>query len=124
MNNQRGFTLIELVMFIVITSILASGILLSFITAMNKAPVVLQNSIASQTAKQCAEWFLGQRRLNGFNSITCNSVVPSFCTAPAGYSITSNCVTTTIGSDSNYETITINVSGPGNAGLSLLLADY
>lgn len=124
MKKHRGFTLIELVMFIVITSILASGILLSFITVLNKTPVVLQNSIASQTAKQCAEWFLGQRRINGFSNFTCNATVPAFCTAPTGYTLTSNCTTTAISGDSNYKTITITVSGAGNAGLSLLLADY
>jgi len=124
MKKHQGFTLIELVMFIVITSILASGILLSFVTLMSKTPVVLQNMIASQTAKQCAEWFLGQRRLNGFDTLTCNGVVPAFCTAPSGYTITSTCATTSIGGDSNYDIVTIAVSGPGNAGVSLLLADY
>ncbi len=119
-----GFTLIELVTFIVIISILASAILLSFMTAMNKTPLVLQNTIASQTAKQCAEWFLGQRRLNGYTSFTCNSTVPAFCIAPAGYTLTSSCSTTTISGDSNYEMIAITVSGPGSAGLNLLLAKY
>lgn len=124
MKNQQGFTLIELVVFIVITSILASGILLSFVTIMNKTPAVLQNTIADQTAKRCAEWFLGQRRMNGYSSMPCNSSVPSFCTAPSGYTLTSNCSPTTISGDSNYESITITVSGTGNASLTLLIANY
>ncbi len=124
MKKQQGFTLIELVMFIVITSILASAIFLSFVTAMNKTPPILQNTIASQTALQCAEWFLGQRRLNGYTSFTCNAVVPAFCTAPSGYTVSTSCSTTTIAGDSNYETISITVSGTGDAGLNLLLANY
>ncbi len=124
MKKQSGFTLIELVIFIVITSILASAILLSFVTAMNKAPALLQNMIASQTAQQCAEWFIGQRRVNGYASISCNSSVPAYCSSPAGFTITSSCTPTTINSDSNYETITITVSGAGNASVDLLLAKY
>lgn len=124
MKQQNGFTLIELVMFIVITSILASTILLSFVTAMSKTPTILQNTIAMQTAKQCMEWFIGQRRINGYNSFTCDSTVPAFCITPAGYTLTSSCTTTTIGGDSNYETLTVTVSGLGNAVLNLLLANY
>lgn len=124
MKKQKGFTLIELVMFIVITSILASAILLSFVTAMSKTPHILQNTIAMQTAKQCMEWFIGQRRVNGYSSIACNSTVPTFCTTPTGYTLTSSCSTTTIGGDSNYETITVTVSGLGDAVLDLLIANY
>ncbi len=124
MKKQNGFTLIELVMFIVITSLLATAVLLSFVTAMNKTPAILQNTIAMQSAKQCMEWFIGQRRMNGYSSITCNSVVPAFCTTPTGYTLTSSCSPTTIGSDSNYETITITVSGLGDAALSFLMANY
>lgn len=124
MKKHSGFTLIELVIFIVITSILASAIMLSFITTMNKAPALLQNMIASQTAQQCAEWFIGQRRVNGYDSITCDSTVPTFCTAPTGFAIAVSCTPTTINSDTNYETITITVSGAGDASTNLLLANY
>jgi hypothetical protein len=70
------------------------------------------------------EWFIGQRRMNGYSSIACNSTVPVFCTAPAGYTVTTSCNTTVIGSDSNYETITVTVGGAGNAVLTLLIAQY
>ena len=61
---------------------------------------------------------------NGYSSILCNSTVPSFCTTPTGYTLTSSCSTTTISGDSNYETITILVNGLGDATLSLLIAKY
>jgi type II secretory pathway pseudopilin PulG len=124
MKKQQGFTLIELIMFIIVTSILATTILLAFVTALNKTPVVLQNMIADQVAKQCMEWFVGQRRMNGYNSITCNSTTPTFCSAPSGYTISTSCNTTTISGDSNYETIAVTVSGLGNASLSYLMAVY
>jgi prepilin-type N-terminal cleavage/methylation domain-containing protein len=120
----KGFTLIELIVFIVIISILASAILLSFVTVMSKTPITLQSIIANQTAKQCAEWFIGQRRMNGYSSITCNSTVPAFCTVPSGYTLTANCSTTPISGDTNYETITITVSGAGSAVLTFLIANY
>lgn len=123
-TKQQGFTLIELVMFIVVTGILATAILLSFVTAMSKTPIILQNTIAMQTARQCMDWFIGQRRMNGYSSITCNSTVPAFCTTPTGYTLTSSCSTTTLSGDSNYETITITVGGPGAATLNLLMAKY
>jgi prepilin-type N-terminal cleavage/methylation domain-containing protein len=122
--EQKGFTLIELVMFIVITSILAGAVLLGFVNTMNNTPAVLQNTIASQTAKQCMEWFVGQRRVNGYSSIACNSTVPAYCTAPTGYTIATSCSTTTINSDSTYETITVTVSGAGNAALNFLIGKY
>ena len=121
--KQQGFTLIELVMFIVITSILASTILLALTTATQKIPTVHQNTVASQIAKQCMEWFMGQESLNGFSSLTCpNTSTPSFCTAPTGYSISTSVSCTTINTDTNYKTITVTVSGLGDASFSTLIA--
>lgn len=124
----KGFTLIELVIFIVITSILASTILLSFNTALQKTPVSRENNIAAQTVKKCMEWYIGQRQLNGFSSISTGTTVPSFCTAPAGYTVTVNVATTTYNGDNNYKTITVTVNGPSGIGsrdsANTLIADY
>lgn len=129
MKKQAGFTFIELVMFIVVTGLLATGILLGYVGALGKYPVIIENSIAMQTAKQCADWYLGQRRLNGYSSVSgsnCASTltIPGICSVPGGYALTGTCSTTTIGSDSNFETITLSVSGPGNASITLLLGNY
>ena len=126
MNKQCGFTLIELMLFIIVSSILVSVLLLAYVNAVGQAPALLQNNIALQTARQCAEWYMVQRRVQGYSTITCSNPLslPSFCTSPTGYNLTASCVPTTILSDTNYETITINVSGTGNATLTLLLAAY
>lgn len=125
MNKQRGFTLIELVLFIVITGILASAILLGFVAALQKFPNVRQNMIALQTAQQCMEWLLGQRQLNGYSTVICPSTtVPSFCTAPSGYSVTTDISCTNISGDNNYKTFTVTVSGLGDATLTSLLGNY
>lgn len=128
MIKQTGFTLIEVLVLIIVSSLLATTILLSLATATNKMPKQLQNTIALQTARQCMEWFIGQRRLqfgNGYLSVTCpSSTVPAFCTSPSGYTLAVNISCTTINSDANYKTITITVTGKGNATLSALIANY
>ena len=71
------------------------------------------------------EWFTGQRQLNGYASITCpSSAVPAFCSAPSGYTLAVSITCTTISSDANYKTLTVTVSGDGNASLSTLFASY
>lgn len=129
MKKHNGFTLIELVMFILITSILASSILLSYVGALGNSPTLLQNTIASQTVKQCAEWYLAQRRLNGYSNVSgahCTNplTINGFCTKPAGYTLTGTCAPTTVRGDTNYETITLSVGGNGSASLSFLLGKY
>jgi type II secretory pathway pseudopilin PulG len=127
MKKQYGFTLIELITFIIITAILGTTILLAFVYGLNKSPVISQNATANLAAQQCAEWFMGQRRLNGYNNISCtNPNTPSFCTSnmPTGYTITTTCVATTINSDTNYETLTVAVSGKGDATFTFIIGTY
>lgn len=126
MKNQiRGFTLIELIIFIIVSSILATSILLVFAKALQQNPTSRQLLVAVNTAETCMEWFIGQRKINGYSNLSCpNSTVPSFCTAPTGYSITTNISCTTIGSDTNYKTIVVTVSGLGDATLTSLISLY
>src|SRR5436190_871857 len=110
--KEAGFTLIELVMFIIISSLLAGTILTALTIVTRKTPTVHQQVIATQIAKQCMEWYVGQRKLNGYSSLTCpNTTPPSFCTTQTGYTVSVNVVCTTISSDANYKTITVTVSG-------------
>lgn len=125
LEHHHGFTLIELVAFIIISGLLGSTILLALITVLQKTPTLFQQQVALQTSSQCMEWFIGQRHLNGFSSITCPSTtVPGFCTTPSGYTLSVNIACTTIGSDSQYKTITVTTSGLGDATISTLIAEY
>lgn len=127
MNKHTGFTLIELIIFIIITTILGVTIMLAFVYGLNRSPVASQNAIADLAAQQCAEWFIGQKDLNGYSSISCtNPNTPSYCSSnmPSGYTITTSCTSTTISADSNYETMTITVSGQGNATLNFVIGNY
>ncbi len=123
--SQSGFTLIELIVFIVVTSILASTILLTMLTATQNTPAMHHQMIATETAEQCMEWFIGQRRMNGYSSLSCPSTPsPTLCSAPTGYTISTNISCTTISGDANYKTITVTVSGLGNALLTQLIGNY
>ena len=126
MNKLSGFSLIELVVFIVITSVLASTVLVTFVTALSKTPIDRQQIIATQTAQQCMEWYLGQRRINGFSNVVCSAspATPTLCTLPTGYNFTNSITCTTINGDDNYKLITVTVSGAGDATLTSLIADY
>jgi len=124
MKKQQGFTLIEMILFIVVTAILANTIILVLNTSL-KTPAIMQNTIAKQTAQQCIEWFIGQRHLNGYSSIACpSSTIPTFCSSPSGYTLSVNIQCTTVNSDANYKTITVSVTGNGNASLATLIANY
>lgn len=124
MTNEKGFTLIELIVFILITGILASTLLIAFQTAFLKQPSVDRNIGALQVAQNCMEWFIGQRHMNDYSSITCpSSTTPSYCTT-AGFTITTTITCLTLNSDANYKSITIAVSGGGNASLTTFIADY
>lgn len=122
MKIRSGFTLIELIIFIVVMGILAGGILTAAITTMKHSPAVRQQAIAMNAAMQCLDWVLGQRQLNGYNSIPCPSAsVPSFCSSlPAGFNISVQIICPV----ANYKTVTVSVSGLGDASLQLLLANY
>lgn len=125
MIRQAGFTLIEILLLIVVIGLLGSTILLTLVPASQGTPLLIKGPAALQTAKRCMEWFIGQRRLNDYSSISCpSSTVPSFCVSPSGLSLAVNIACTTLNSDTGYKTVTITVSGDGNATLSTLLADY
>lgn len=125
MKHSAGFALIEVIVFIVVTSLIMSTLLLSATTALKSSPSAHQQLVALQTAKRCMEWFIDQRRLLGYSTLTCPSTpAPSACTAPSGYSVSTSIACTTWNSDSYYKTITVSVSGLASASLSAQIGDY
>lgn len=127
--NNRGFTIIELVVFIVIMGIVGVTILASFSAVLKGVAVPRQKTIATQTAARCMEWYLEQRYLYGFGAATLScpsTTVPSFCAAPSGYTIAASVSCTQLYGEigANYKTITVTVGGASSASLSLLLSSY
>ena len=125
MKHESGFTLIEIVLLIVVVGMLSGTIVSMLLPIAKGTPAIIKNSAAAQSARQCMEWFIGQRNLNGYSSVPCpSSSVPTFCQAASGFSIAAQINCTTISGDSGYKTVTITVSGAGDATLTTLLADY
>ena len=123
--RHGGFTLIEILVFIIITSLVMDVLLLSANTALVKTPNVHQQWVALQTAKRCMEWFLEQRRLNGYTALTCPSTPSaSACTAPSGYTVSNSVACTTWNSDTTFKTITVSVAGLASASISTQIGDY
>jgi prepilin-type N-terminal cleavage/methylation domain-containing protein len=131
-KKQRGFTLVELIIFIVITGLLASTILLSMRIALVSTPITHYQFIANQLANQCMEGFIGERHLltSGYNNtnLACSPTppLPSVCSSPTGYTTSAaiTCTPTLSGDATNSKTVTVTVTGLANATLTLLMAGY
>lgn len=124
--NSKGFSLIEMIVFILIIGIAAIAVLRSFGSFLQKSPTGNRQTTAIALAQERMELILAQRQLKGFNSFTdlCSGgSPPSICTAPSGYTITSTISSVTIGGDSNYKNITVTVSGLGDATLQTLVGN-
>jgi type II secretory pathway pseudopilin PulG len=125
MKKQAGFSFIELILFIMLTSILASTILLSLRTTLKATPQQHNNYIALQSARACMDVMLGEKALFGSAYFTCPSTtVPGNCLAPTGYALAVNIVCTTLNGDNTYQTITVSVTGTGYSTLTALIANY
>ncbi|TAK74631.1 MAG: type II secretion system protein [Gammaproteobacteria bacterium] len=123
--RQAGFTLIEMVIFIVVTSLLMTTILLGANQALRSTPSIHNQWVAVQVARRCAEWFLQQRRLMGYSALSCPSTPSaSACSAPSGFSVSTSVSCTTWNSDTAYKTITVTVGGAANATLAVQVGDY
>jgi hypothetical protein len=131
MKKLSGFTLVELILFITVTGILASTILLSSLTLLRNTPSIQSSLVASAFVTQNIEYYIGLRRTSGYSAIPCpNTTIPAFDAAlpPMGYVLTENIACTTINGDANYKTLTVTVAGTGNntgsATATVLFANY
>jgi type II secretory pathway pseudopilin PulG len=130
---ESGFSLIELVVFIVVLSILGASLFASFSSALQLGAAGPTLNNARQLAQERMELILGQRHRLGFAGFTaasfdpCTSSPPSLqeaCTAiPAGYAVSTS-LTDNWGSDTNYKVIDVAVIGTGSTSLTALVANY
>jgi type II secretory pathway pseudopilin PulG len=108
-----GFTLIELVIFIVITGVLIAGLGAVFSTTMKGGADPGRLTQATQIAQERMELILGRRRAVGFAAFTDPCPGSPLCApAPAGYAVAANIVTGWIGNpgNTNYKVITVTVT--------------
>jgi len=130
-SSQAGMSLIEMVVFIVVTSIAISAVFIAFTVPMQQTPNSNAQTTATQLAQNRMEIILGQERLLGFASFSdpCTGATPpAVCTVSAAlsaYTTTSTLTATTISGDTNYIIIDVLVTGPLNvrADLKTLVSD-
>jgi type II secretory pathway pseudopilin PulG len=97
MKRIRGFTLVELVVFIVIIGFAAYALFRSFGSVLPRSPTSAQLTQAMQLAQERMELIQGQRDSplagRGFNNTVdldpCNVGAPTVCTTTFGYTVTS-----------------------------------
>jgi prepilin-type N-terminal cleavage/methylation domain-containing protein len=130
LNKHKGFTLVELIIFIVIIGVSVSSLITVYRTALKNTPTGNYQTTAIELAQGRMEIILGQKRLKGFTSFSDPCPAAAVCSIPASlsddFTIVSNVVNTTISGDSNYKIITVTVTGPQNsrASLKTLVARY
>jgi prepilin-type N-terminal cleavage/methylation domain-containing protein len=94
---RRGFTLVEMLVFIVIVSFAAYALFRSFGSVLQRSPTAAQLTQAMQLAQERMELIQGQRDSplagRGFNNTVdldpCNVGAPTVCTNTFGYAVTS-----------------------------------
>lgn len=124
-KQAQGLMLIEAIIFIVVIGIITFSILRQLELVTRNSFTIQNQTIATEVANRCTQWFIGNRYMNGYSAIACPSTtVPSFCVAPTGYTVAVNVTCTTLYSSASYKTATVTVSGKGSATSSVILADY
>lgn len=124
MKRQLGFTLIEVIIFIIVLSIVATGLFVSFNTVLALSANPGKNLAASQLAKARMSIILQNRLVNGFSSITdpCSSgSPPAPCSILATFATNNNLfVSSSIGAVSGgIQTVQVSVTGSGTATLTM-----
>lgn len=128
MRRTSGYTMIELVIFIIVIGIIATTILASFNVSLEKTPVITRVAKAIDIAQQRMDVILGQKQVAGFNSFADPCSVPSalpFCDADVAYTVTSNISLGFVNGNSvDYKVVRVDVGGPATISLTGLVTRY
>lgn len=126
--KQQGFSLIELVIFIVIISMVSSSLLLGLNQAASKSGIPRSLPQASYLANARMQIILMDRAIDGyaaFNDPCTATPSLAICTPLAAYASANNfTVSTPTISGSNPKVITINVSGASSVTVNARVYNY
>jgi prepilin-type N-terminal cleavage/methylation domain-containing protein len=118
----RGFSLIEMIVFIVITGIAVTTLAITLQTVLQKSPLSNIQTTAIGLAQERMDLILGQKQEKGFTNFFDPCKVaspPSYCLF-TGYNIDSTISTTTISGDSNYKIISVIITNSSGTTLVTL----
>ena len=123
--SQRGVSLVEVVVFIVVVGVLAAGLFSALSNSLRGTPQAGQTDSATEMAQQRMELILAQRRAVGFLNFVdpCPAAGAAICNGPLGYSAAPANITSWNG-DANYKVITVTVTGPFTVTATALVANY
>ncbi len=133
LKRRSGFTLVEVVIFMVIVGVAAFALLRSFSSVLPRSPTAAQLTQASQIAQERIELILGRYVAAGFTAVNdpcVGGTPPAICTPPAGYTVTVGGITAPVAWNANplasYKlvTVTVTLSGTQLAQENAVLANY
>ncbi len=125
-HYQRGFTLIEIIVVIVILGVIGVTLMKGLEVSLTATPGLENARIAMELANKRMNLILGQARLIGFDYYNDPCVVSpelAVCTTPTGFTVSST-ITSSWQSNTNLQQVTVTVSGSGSATLYSLVANY
>lgn len=130
MKRSKGFTLIELIVFIIIVGLASGAMFAGMQTALRKSKTVKDDMRALFLAQQRMELILGQKKQTGFTSFVDPCVSLSFpaslCASGAfsfGYTVSST-ISSSWNSDTSLKQITVTVTGPQSVTLTTVVGNY
>lgn len=133
MKRSSGYTLIELIIFMVIVTILGTTVFVGFNMALSRENTVVANVRAMFMAQQRMDMIWGQRLQNGFSlfvdpciSLFASPATDNICSKNAfafGYTVSST-ITSNWNGDPDLTSIVVTVTGPGSATLSSIVGNY
>ena len=128
--KQTGVTLVELVAFIVVSALLATGLIATFTSAMRDTPKSGDITQALQLAQERMELILAYKQAKGFNALVdpCTITPPTQCTNfPSGFSVTTPAtIINNWNGSAEFKEIRVDITGPQSLTLRLtaLVASY
>ena len=123
-RRRNGFSLIEVIIFIVILGVLAAGLAVAFSSPLRNSPEAGRLDLAAELAQQRMELILAQRRATGFAGFTDPCPGPAICTPPSGYTVSSSIVAGYGADATNYKIVTVSVTGTAAITATALVANY
>lgn len=134
MTNYRGFTLYELLLFIIVSALVANTIIISLFETVRKIPINNNGFLATEIASRCLESLITQRRTSGYNAPfnTCSSSVLT-SSIPVDCASTINSYTVSVqnvcgpilsGDASQSSVLTVTASGSTSDTLTMLITAY